>query len=201
MSGGDSSFLVVVDPDPSLGVAVSEEEEGVLNYGVLQPRLKNSEALGNIHTLLGHLDESQHFDIGDTQPIKQRFYRMSPEKQEILESEVKYMLDNGLAEPSSSAWASPCLLVKKPDASFRPCTDFRKVNAITKPDSNLIPRMEDCVDQVRAAKYVSKFDLLKWYWQVPLSKRAQEICSFITPSGLHSYTVMPLGLCNAPVTF
>ena len=61
--------------------------------------------------------------------------------------------------------------------------------------------MEDCVDQVGSAKFVSKFDLLKGYWQVPLSPRAREIAAFITPSGLYSYTVMPFGLRNAPATF
>ncbi len=225
---GNPILLAGVTSSPSLEVAALEEEESLLDSGVLQPRLKNSEALSNICALLGHLDECQceqlvdiihsysslfsdtpsctgliehDIDIGDSPPIKQRFYRMTPEKREILESEVTYMLTNGLAEPSSSAWASPCLLVKKPDASFRPCTDFRKVNAITKPDSYPLPRMEDCVDQVGAAKYVSKFDLLKGYWQVPLSKRAREICSFVTPSGLYSYTVMPFGLRNAPATF
>lgn len=89
----------------------------------------------------------------------------------------------------------------KPDRTFRPCTDFRKVNAVTKPDSFPLPRMEDCVDQVGAAKFVSKFDLLKGYWQVPLTPRAREIASFITPTGLYSYTVMPFGLRNAPATF
>lgn len=52
-----------------------------------------------------------------------------------------------------------------------------------------------------SAKYVSKFDLLKGYWQVPLTKRAQEIAAFITPSGLYCYKVMPFGLRNAPATF
>lgn len=74
---------------------------------------------------------------------------MSPEKQKILESQVTYMLDNGLAVSSSSAWASPCLLAKKPDASFRPCKDFCKVNSVTKPDSYPLPRMEDCVDRLQ----------------------------------------------------
>ena len=106
-----------------------------------------------------------------------------------------------IAELSCSSWASPCVLVSKPDKIFRPYTDFRKVNNITKPDSYPLPRMEDCVGQVGTAKYVSKFDLLKGCWQVPLSKRAQEIAAFITPSGLYSYTVMLFGLRNAPATF
>lgn len=61
--------------------------------------------------------------------------------------------------------------------------------------------MEDCIDQVGSATFVSKFDLLKGYWQVPLSKRACEIAAFVTPTGLFSYRVMPFGLRNAPATF
>lgn len=80
------------------------------------------------------------------------------------------------------------------------CTDFRKVNAVTKPDSFPLPRMEECV-QVGQASFVSKFDLLKGYWQVPLSERACQISAFIIPNGLYSYKVMPFGLRNAPATF
>ena len=72
---------------------------------------------------------------------------------------------------------------------------------MTKPDSYPLPRMDDCIDQVSSATFISKFDLLKGYWQVPLSERAREISAFITPSGLYSYTVMPFGLRNAPATF
>ena len=89
----------------------------------------------------------------------------------------------------------------KPDGTFRFCTDYRKLNAVTKPDSFPLPRIEDCVDQVSAARFVSKFDLLKGYWQVPLTDRAKEVSSFITSEGLFSYNVMSFGLRNAPVTF
>lgn len=61
--------------------------------------------------------------------------------------------------------------------------------------------MEDCVDQVGSAKYTSILDLLKGYWQVALSPRAQEISVFVTPTGLYSYKIMPFGLRNAPATF
>jgi len=87
------------------------------------------------------------------------------------------------------------------DGTPRFCTDMRKVNSVTKSDSFPLPRMDDCIDQVGSAKVLGKFDLLKGYWQVPLSKRAQEIAAFITPSGLYSYKAMPFGLRNAPATF
>ena len=123
-------------------------------------------------------------------------------KQKILEGEVQYLLENGLAKPSYSSWASPCLLVAKPDMTFRFCTDYRKVNMVTKPHSFPLPRKEDCVDRVQqAAKYVTKCDLLKGYYQIPLTPGAQEISAFVTPSGLYSYNVMSFGLRNAPSIF
>lgn len=63
------------------------------------------------------------------------------------------------------------------------------------------PSVEDCIDRVGAACFVSKFDLLKGYWQIPLTARAKDISTVITPSGLYAYTVMSFGLCNAPATF
>lgn len=77
---------------------------------------------------------------------------------------------NGLAVPFTSSWLSLC---GKLDGTFQSCTDFRKINAVTKPDSFPIPRMEGCVDQVGSVTFVRKFDLLKGYWQVPLFDRAK----------------------------
>ena len=77
----------------------------------------------------------------------------------------------------------------------------RKVNDKTKSDSFPIPRIADCIDQIGNAKFVSTFDMLKGYWQVPLTQRAREISAFVTPSGLYQYKVMPFGMKNAPATF
>lgn len=63
----------------------------------------------------------------------------------------------------------PRLLVPNADGSYRFCSDYRKLNSVTKPDSFPLPRMNDCVDQVSSATFVSKLDLLKGYRQVPLT--------------------------------
>ena len=140
-------------------------------------------------------------DVGDSAPIKQHPYRVSPMKKELLDKEVQYMLENDIIEESQSNWSSPCILVPKHDGGFRFCTDFRKVNDKTKSDSFPIPRIADCIDQIGNAKFVSTFDMLKGYWQVPLTQRAREISAFVTPSGLYQYKVMPFGMKNAPATF
>jgi len=108
------------------------------------------------------------------------------------------MLESGL---SHSAWSSPYLLVLKPDGTFRFRTDLRKVNLLTKGDSYPLPQIEDCIDRVGNSKYVSKFDLLKSYWLVPLTEKAKEISAFVTHDGLFQHRVMPFGMRNVPATF
>ncbi len=139
----------------------------------MSPRLSNSEILQTLPVFLTNLTETQRQDIikiindfpmlsGDipTQTnvlqhdikitcdfsIKQHAYRVNNTKRSVMKAEVEYLLENGLAEPSFSPWSSPCLLVPKPDGTFRLCTDYRKVNSVTVPDSYPLPRMEDCID-------------------------------------------------------
>ncbi|KAL7852048.1 hypothetical protein SRHO_G00178330 [Serrasalmus rhombeus] len=144
----------------------------------------------------------QHnIDVNGHPPIRQHPYHVSPRKRSLLQQETEYLLENGFAVPINSPWCSPCLLVPKPDTTYRFCTDYRKVNAITVPDSFPLPRMEDCVDRVGSAKFVTKLDLLKGYWQVPLTSRASDISAFATPDTFLQYTVMAFSLQNAPATF
>ena len=192
------------------------------------PVLTNSEVLANLDAKVSHLDPSQQkdiiqllkeydylfgdtpgqtsltchdVDVGNAKPIKQHPYRLNPKKLKQVRKEIKYMLDNNIIEPSQSEWCSPILLVPKPDGTQRLCMDYRKVNAVTKTDSFPIPRIDDCIDKIGNAKYVTKFDLLKGYWQVPLTNRAKEISAFVTPDGLYQCNVMPFGMKNAPGSF
>ena len=93
------------------------------------------------------------------------------------------MLKNDIIEESQSNWSSQCILVPKHDSGFRFCTDFRKVNDKTKSDSFPIPRITDCIDQIGNAKFVSTFDMLKGYWQVPLTFRVCNTKQFISVQG------------------
>ena len=204
----------------------SQDTESVVGRS---PKLRNSDILKKFQTeKLNHLDPTKQgemmqlvfqfvrlfpdtpsrtdqvlhdVDVGSATPIKQHPYIVNPLKLKIMRKEVAYMLENDLIEASSSEWSSPCVLVPKPDGTYRFCTDFRQVNKVTKSDSYPIPRVDDCVDRVGNAKFVSKLDLLKGYWQVPLTTRAKEISAFATPDGLYQYKVMPFGMKNAPATF
>ena len=123
-------------------------------------------------------------DVGDSKPIKQHPYRVNPAKAAVIKQEVQYMLDNGLIEPSQSSYSSPVVLFPKADGTQRMCFDYRKVNAVTRTDSFPIPCLEDCIDRVVKSRYVTKIDLLKGYWQVPLTDRAKEISTFVIQDAL-----------------
>ncbi|KAK4327632.1 hypothetical protein Pmani_001905 [Petrolisthes manimaculis] len=103
--------------------------------------------------------------VEGARPVKQSPYRTSPWKREALRKEVAFLLDHGLAERSTSEWASPCVLVDKPDGSFRMCTDYRQVNSLTRQDCYPLPRIDDLIDQLGGAKIISKIDLLRGYYQ------------------------------------
>ena len=62
------------------------------------------------------------------------------------------------------------VLVPKAGGSYRLCVDYRKVNAVTLPDSFPLPRMDDIIDDLGTARYVTKLDLLQGYYQVPLTE-------------------------------
>ena len=36
----------------------------------------------------------------------------------------------------------------------------------------IVPRMDDCIANIGHAKYVTKFNLLEAFWQIPLTERA-----------------------------
>ena len=146
---------------------------------------------------------SHKIDTGDTPPKAKRFYRASPKVREEIERQVEELLACGFIEPSTSEWTSPVVLVKKRDGSFRFAVDYRHVNAVTKPMSFPVPRLEDIWDAIGAkqAKIYSTIDLAGAFWQIPIHPESKDKTSFVTQGGQYSWRRMPFGLRNASVSF
>ena len=93
------------------------------------------------------------------------------------------------------------VLVQKKDGSLQFCIDYRKVNAVTRKDAYLQPRVDDSLDTLASCKWFSTLNLLSGYWQVEVDEKDREKTAFMTSEGLFEFTKMPFGLCNASATF
>lgn len=134
-------------------------------------------------------------------PVAQRFRRLTPEKLKATKTEFSCLIEQGICRPSKSPWASPLHLTpKKQEGSWRPCGDYRRLNAATIPDRYLLPHIHDFTHGHRK-KIFSKIDLMKAYHQIPMAEEDIPKTVVITPFGLFEFTSMPFGLKNVSQTF
>ena len=140
-------------------------------------------------------------NTGEHAPVKQTPRRIPFSLRKKVREMVDEMLDKGIVEHSLSPWASPIVLVSKQDGSTRFCVDYHRLNSITKLDEFPLLRIDDSLDLLSGMKYFSTLDVATGYWQVKISPDSREKTAFVTHEGLYEFSIMPFGLCNAPVTF
>ena len=138
----------------------------------------------------------------EAKPVQSRPYRLSPSQQQWLREEINELMNDGLIEPACSEWASPTLVVPKPEAGkFRCVIDYRKANPLIEGDSFPMARVDDLLDRIGQAKILSKFDLCKGFYQVLLDEASRPITSFCTPFGVFQWKRLPMGMKTSPAAF
>ncbi|CAF0976548.1 unnamed protein product, partial [Brachionus calyciflorus] len=151
---------------------------------------------------LGSTDLTTHrINLKTETPIKSSPYKTNHVMRRELETQIKKMSDANVIEESDSPFASPVVLVRKKDGTYRFCIDFRKLNEQTIKDAYPIPRIDEVIEPVFDAKIFTIIDLIQGYWQVEIDEQDKHKTAFITTSGLYHFNKMPFGLCNAPATF
>jgi hypothetical protein len=151
----------------------------------------------------GRTNKLQHLiDIQPgSKPRNSAPYRYAPARRQIIEDKINEMLHDNIIVPSKSPWASPVVLAAKKDGTTRFCIDYRKLNEITVRDAYPLPRIDDTLDALQHAQFLSTLDLRSGYWQVEMAPESRPLTAFVTHKGLFECTVTPFGLTNAPATF
>ena len=140
-------------------------------------------------------------DTDNAPPIRLPPYRLPHAYRDAVNNELEEMAQVGIIEPSSSPWAAPILPVRKKDGSMHLCVDYRRLNSISRQDAYPMPRIDDLIDDLGGAKFITTLDLAKGYWQVPVREQDRPKTAFTTPRGLFQFRMMPFGLQGAPATF
>ena len=97
--------------------------------------------------------------------------RMSREKVERANQEIRNVLALGMIQPSLSPWASGIVMVKKKNGELRFCCEFCPLNAVTIKDASPLPRLDESLSRLGKAKiYTSIVDLAWAFWQILVRK-------------------------------
>ena len=123
-------------------------------------------------------------DTRDRQSVHLHPYRVPHAYWGEVERQVHEMLEEGVIEPSDSDWAAPIVLVRKKDGTLRFCVDYRKLNSQSKVDPYPMPRVDELIDRLGCAKFLTVLDLARGYWQVTVAPGSHEKTAFVTEQEL-----------------
>ena len=130
-------------------------------------------------------------DTGTASPVRLPPYRVPHAYRDMVESELKDMLENGIIEPSASQWSVPMVLVQKKDGSLRLCVDYRRLNSVSQIDAYPMPRVDELLDRLGKAHFISTMDLTRGYWQQGAPATFQRMMDSLI-HGAHNFTAVYL---------
>ena len=115
--------------------------------------------------------------------VRVRPYQMSARQIDILKEEIRRLLKLAVIEVGESDYASPMILVEYPGKDPCPCIDYMKLNSKTMTEFFRLPNIEEVIEKISAALFITIMDVIKGYFQIPLTEFVQRYAAFVTPFG------------------
>lgn len=169
---------------------------------VVKMLLEKSDVLSRGDDDVGLATVTKHrIELYEDTPICQKVRRFPEPVVEAIEKQCDELEMLDIIEPSHSPWSSPVVPIRKKDGSIRLCVDYRKLNAVTKPDRFPMPSLNDLVFGLHGMSFFTSLDLVRGYYQVPLHDESKELTAFSTTRNHYQFKRLSFGLKNAPAAF
>jgi transposase InsO family protein len=137
----------------------------------------------------------------DDRPVRQPAYRLPHSLKKKVKCHIAELLEMGIVEHCVSSYAVPLVVVPKKDDDIRLCVNYKKLNEVSEFDPFPVPRVDELIEKVGNAKYLTALDATKGYWQIPLSENSRLKSCFRCEFGTFCFYVMPFGLHSSGATY
>lgn len=136
-------------------------------------------------------------------PVLGRSREMPFAIRDRVNQHLELLIAKGVLERvQESRWASPVVIVPKPNGEIRICIDpKRTLNPFLEDNIYPIPRIDNIFAEIGRGKFYAVVDLAGAFQQLELSEGSRELVTITTPLGLFSYKRMPFGIKVAPAIF
>ena len=148
---------------------------------------------------------------GDHAPISQKPYGIPYKYMDAVRKEIQKLLDAGLIEPGISNWASPMLITVKKDSKpgdlrIKIICDFRRLNAITIPDTGGLGNQDEILMGFGDGQhYTGIVDAAGGFYSFCIRPSDRIKTNFVLPVSMGGtsfvWSVAPYGLTRNPAGY
>lgn len=141
--------------------------------------------------------------LPDAKPVFRPRRPVPYASQNLVDGELDRLQRAGVIEQIKfSPWATPIVVIKKPNGTIRLCADFSTgLNAALEPHEYPLPLPEDLFAKLNGGKYFATLDLAEAYLQLEVEPESRKLLTINTHRGLYQYNRLPFGVKTAPAIF
>jgi len=128
---------------------------------------------------------------------------LKPNRRIAVQKQMEMLMEQHIArvvnsEDNHISFASPIVVVDKPDGTIRLCVDYRELNDNTITMEFPLPDIKRMLQCLSGKKFFGKFDSRNGYYQIMLAPEDIYKTGFITPDTQAEFLRLPFGVKNGP---